>query len=283
MGQGRIGLKAGTDAEKEEIVRAICESMEGIAAKERASILVFKDFNQANSELLGAYFYKQGYSCSKSLPSTSMNIVFDSFEGYLKSLSSSSREGFRRKFKKIENNPPTALEITGCPDEESLCQLYGLYMQTVRRSEIEFEVLPLDFFRNISRNMPDNAKFFLWRMEGRLVAFALCLTKGDYFIDYYLGFDYCVAHQYNLYLVRFRDLMNWCIANKMKTYEMGQANYEVKRRLGFEFLPLFVYSKPRSRLLRPFFRFHHRFLMFENFDPVFKQMQSQPAAAGSSR
>ncbi|MDD5194663.1 MAG: GNAT family N-acetyltransferase [Candidatus Omnitrophica bacterium] len=274
MGQGRIGLQGA----REKILECIWERMEEMARHEKASILVFKDFNDSYTNDL-QLLLKRGFLRSHSLPSTAINIAFDNFEGYLKTLSSSSREGLRRKFKKMaKDNPPIHMEVVVDLDKDTASQIHALYLQTALRSNIEFEVLPLDFFIHAWKNLSQGVRFFLWRTEDRrIIAFAFCLAKDDYFVDYYLGFDYSVAHEYNLYLVRFRGLLEWCIANKMKTYEMGQSSYEIKRRLGFQFIPLYVYTKPCNKLLAPFFIFHHKFLMFERFDPVFKQMYKEGA------
>ena len=140
-----------------------------------------------------------------------------------------------------------------------------------------FELLPMAFFKNISKNMPEETKYFLWHMDGKLVAFLLCLVSKDRLIDYYVGLDYSIAHKYHLYFVKFRDIMNWCIKNKIKTYEMGITGYEPKRRLGFEFVPLYIYAKLRNRWMRPAFKIACQLLKFENFDPALK------AAKESSR
>jgi predicted N-acyltransferase len=153
-----------------------------------------------------------------------------------------------------------------------LAEVHRLYLQTYKKQDIGLEKVPMVFFKNISRNMPKETKYFLWRIEAKLVAFAFCLISGDYFIDYYLGFDYSVAYQYRLYFVRFRDLIQWCLAHGIKTYEMGQTGYEAKRRLGFNFIRLYFYMKHRNPLLNPFFNLVSYFMKPENFDPVFKKI-----------
>jgi hypothetical protein len=65
--------------------------------------------------------------------------------------------------------------------------------------------------------------------------------------------------------------MNWCIKHKIKVYEMGVTGYEPKRRLGFEFIPLYIYAKLRNRWMRPVFKAACRLLKFENFDPALKR------------
>jgi predicted N-acyltransferase len=156
-------------------------------------------------------------------------------------------------------------------DQQSLDEVYGLYLQAVKKHDMNFEIIPKDFFRLISQNMPEETKFFLWRLNGRLVAFALCLVVNGVCLDYYLGFDYALAHQYHLYFVRIKDTINWCLAHGIKTYEMGATGYEAKRRLNFEFIPVYLYVKIRYRILRLGFRVLSSFLKFENFDPVLKQ------------
>jgi predicted N-acyltransferase len=101
--------------------------------------------------------------------------------------------------------------------------------------------------------------------------FLLGLVSKDIFIDYYVGLDYSITHEYHLYFVKFRETLNWCIKNKIKQYEMGITGYEPKRRLGFDFVPLYIYAKLRNRALRPIFNLICQFLKFENFDPALKE------------
>jgi predicted N-acyltransferase len=120
--------------------------------------------------------------------------------------------------------------------------------------------------------MPHKVKFFLWEIDGKLVAFLLCLVSEDMLIDYYVGLDYSVAYKYYLYFIKFRDVLTWAIHHKIKRYEMGITGYEPKRRLGFDFIPLYLYVKLRNRMLRPAFNLICQFLKFENFDPVLKDI-----------
>ena len=268
MGPGRIGIAK----DPARVMQAISDCLEAIAKEQKASMIIFKDFTAAYDDTLKPLLKKR-FSKIQSLPSTDMDIRFSSFEEYLKTLGSVSREGIRRKFRKADGKIKIDLEITNALDDNVLPQVYELYLQTLERLDMGLEKLPMDFFRQVSLNMPKEVKFFLWRIEGRLVAFAFCLVSGDYFIDYYLGFDYAVAYDYNLYLIRFRDLMNWCIGNGIKKYEMGVTAYEPKRRLGFNFVPLYFYMKHRNKLINPFFGIGSQFLKPENFDPVFKEMK----------
>jgi predicted N-acyltransferase len=267
MGAGRIGISG----DSENVMELIYNCMEEIAQAEKASMIIFKDFSKSYDGILRP-LAKKGFSKIESLPSTDMEINFTNFNDYLKTLSRSSREGLKRNFKKVDNKIKIDLEVTDVLEDVVLAEVHRLYLQTYKKQDIGLEKVPMVFFKNISRNMPKETKYFLWRIEAKLVAFAFCLISGDYFIDYYLGFDYSVAYQYRLYFVRFRDLIQWCLAHGIKTYEMGQTGYEAKRRLGFNFIRLYFYMKHRNPLLNPFFNLVSYFMKPENFDPVFKKI-----------
>lgn len=255
LGQGRIGVAGGADI----VMKAIQRRMERIARKGRAAVIVFKGFDQASAALLDP-LQKSGFCKTESLPSTELKIDFKDFEGYLKTLSSASRYDLRRKFKKVDGHVDIRLEIVTDLEEDTLRQAYRIYLELVNRHDMGFELLPIEFFKNISGNMPKHARYFLWRIEGKLVAFMLCFISEDLFMDYYLGLDYSVAHKYHLYFIKLRDTLNWCIKHGIKKLDMGFTGYETKRRLNFEVIPLYIYVKLRNRALGPVYELICKFL-----------------------
>ena len=269
MGQGRIGMAG----DRQRVMRAIHDSLETLARREKASMIFFKDFTGEYDDLLGP-FLKKGFFKIEGLPNTDMRVRFRSFEEFLKTLSPVSRSGIKRKFKQIDGKVKFDLDIVTHLDEAALSEVHGLYLQTVRKNDDGLEIVPKEFFRNISRNMPQQVKYFLWRKDRNMVAFALCLVSAGDCIDYYLGFDYAVAYQYHLYFVRFRDLMEWCIAHGIKRYEMGQTGYEPKKRLGFDYIRLYYYIRHRNALLNFACRTLSPLFKPDNFDPVFKDMEA---------
>jgi len=270
MGPGRIGITG----DPGQVMEAIYGGLEKIATENKAALIFFKDFSKSYENLLKPFLAK-GFSRLEGFPTTEMDLHSNSFGDYLKTLSRVSRDGLKRNFKKIDTGVKIDLEEKKALENEELSQVYGLYLQTYNKQELGFEKLPSDFFKNISRNMPQETRYFLWRIDGKLVAFALCFIKDDYFIDYYLGFDYSLASRHYLYFVRFRDLMTWCIEHRIKKYEMGATSYEVKRRLGFNFVRLYFYVKHRNRLINRLLIPLMHVIKPENFDPVFKQMNRE--------
>ena len=274
IGPGRIGIVG----DRAKALKVILQKMEQIAKKGRASIIAFKDFDSSYTDILDP-LRKDGFYKFDSLPNTELNICFKDFEEYLKTLSAASRSNLRRKFKKTHKDLRMALEIVDAIDANALEDVYRLYMKTVDKYEMGFEILPIEFFERISTNLPKHAKFFLWRNDGELVAFNLCFVSEDVLMVYYTGLDYAVAHRYNLYFLTFRDVLTWCINHKIKKFEMGYKSYETKRRLGFDFVPLYTYVKLRNRMLRPVFNIFCQLLKFENFDPSLKKLRQKRGIA----
>jgi len=272
IGEGRIGVVG----EKNAIMDSILRKLEQVARKNRSPIIAFKDFRRADTDKLDP-LKKKGFTKFDCLPTTVLDVNFRNFEEYMMTLSAANRYDLRRKFKRVDGTVKIDLKIVDDLDEESLKEVYKLYLDIVEKHDMGFELLSIAFFKNLSKNMPGKVKYFLWIINGKLAAFLLCLVSKDTLIDYYVGLDYSIAHKYHLYFLKFRDVLNWCIENNINKYEMGITGYEPKRRLGFEFVPLYLYAKFRNRLFRPIFNFVCQFLKFEHFDPSLKKAKKRYA------
>jgi predicted N-acyltransferase len=87
-------------------------------------------------------------------------------------------------------------------------EVYPLYLNVYNRSKLHFEKLSKEYFLELAARMPDKVRFFIWRRNGKAVAFGNCLVRGDTVLAEYLGLDYSVALKLHLYHYVFRDLVN---------------------------------------------------------------------------
>ncbi len=108
--------------------------------------------------------------------------------------------------------------------------------------------------------MPERARFFIWRQEGRAIAFSLCLVHNGTIYDEYLGLDYRVAYELNLYFYTLRDIITWALGQGLHSYCSSPLNYDPKLHLGCELVPLDLYVMHTATLLNPLFRRVLRFL-----------------------
>jgi hypothetical protein len=160
------------------------------------------------------------------------------------------------------------------------------------RSKFQFEKLSRDYFCDLERRMPDKVRFFVWRQEGRIVAFAMCLVHEDTIYFEYLGLDYRIALDVHLYHRAISDLLGWAMANGYKWCCSTAVKYDPKYHLRFMLDPLDLYVRHTSnacnRLLRWLLplveptRYDKTLKQFPNFADLWgtPEGQSDPAGHG---
>ena len=129
--------------------------------------------------------------------------------------------------------------------EAEVDELYPLYLQTYNRSGMHFEKLTPEFLVRLGLSMPDKVRYFVWRQNGRPIAFSVCTIDGDTICDEYIGLDYQSSISSSLYHYTFRDIVTWAIENGLKTYASTGLCYDPKLHLRQELVPLDLYVRQR--------------------------------------
>jgi hypothetical protein len=216
-------------------------ALRGLARRERAWMIVFKDFIDADLGLL-APLKSHGWFTGDSVPTAKLDIAFGSTEQYLSTLSKCRRKDIKRKLKK--NDKGARLEVEAVNDiAHCIDDAHRLYLAVRDHGPLQWERLTKAFFLNFTREMPANAVYFLYWLkdEGggrRLVGLNFCLQFADRIVDKYIGMDYAVSRELNLYFVSFVNNVQWCIDHGLKTYILSQGGYRVKMHLGAQLVPL---------------------------------------------
>jgi Acetyltransferase (GNAT) domain len=248
-GEGHIGTLAAADATW--LADALHAVLPAIARSGKASLIALKDFSARYRSVLGA-FSDNGYARVPSMPMTRLALNFRNFDDYLASLSYGTRKSLRRKFRKTERMAKITREIT-TDITPYLDEAYPLYLAVHERSPMKFEKLTKEYLSQLGRNMPERTRFFLWRIDGRIVAFSVCLVHDGIIYDEYLGLDYSVALDLHLYFYTIRDILSWAIENGLTFYCSSPLNYDPKLHLGFELAPLDLYVRHARPALNPIF------------------------------
>lgn len=225
----------------------LAPAIPALARELDAPLIVLKEFPARYRAAL-ACFLRAGFTCIPSMPTTSVSIAYPSFDDYMsRALSSKTRKDLRKKFRAAEKSASIAMsavaDIGAVIDD-----VYPLYLRVYERAKLRFERLSKDYFCRLGREMPDKVRFFVWRQDGRIVAFALCMIEGDAIYGEYLGLDYAVALELHLYHYVFRDVASWAIANGFKSLGTGGLNYDPKLHLKCRLDPLDLYVKHTSPL-----------------------------------
>jgi predicted N-acyltransferase len=165
-----------------------------------------------------------------------------------RALSRKTRQDLRVKFRAAAAAPPITLTVVRdiAPDVDDV---YPLYLQVFERAKLRFERLTREFLCELSRRMPDKVRYFIWRQEGRVIAFSLCMVEGSDLYAEYLGLDYTLALKLHLYHYAFRDVVNWAIANGYENFRSTGLNYDPKLHLRARLDPIDLYVRHTSPLV----------------------------------
>lgn len=266
-GAGELGAISPED--QQWMAEALPEALRSLARQTNPSLIVFKDFYAKYRGYLNSLGLR-GYTRFPSMPMTQLSLEHASFDDYLASIGYTTRKSLRRKFRKAERAAKIDMEVV--TDVTShLDELYPLYLQVHERSPMKFETLTKDYFREVSRRMSDRARFFIWRQEGRMIAFALCFVHEETLYDECIGLDYSVALDLHLYFYTLRDVIRWGISQKLRAYCSGPLNYDPKLHLGCVLMPLDLYVMHTSPVVNHFFRRIIKYLGPTRHDPLLRQ------------
>ena len=183
-------------------------------------------------------------------------IDFGSVEAYISRLSSGRRKDIRRKLRARE---ALAIEAVPCGSDcfrspGVLDEYYALYLNVFRKSEMHFDLLSAEFFRDLLQDASSGGVVFEYRHGGWLIGYNICFVTADMLIDKYVGFQYPNARELNLYFVSWFHNLAYALERGLKFYVAGWTDPEIKSYLGarFTFTRHAVYV--RNGLLRAVLR-----------------------------
>ena len=268
-----IGCSAGEgelDHDAEWLPSALVEAIASFRPHAKASMVLLKDFPSTYRASLSA-FSAAGFQRAPSMPAATLALDFTSFEDFLKTrVSYSYRKNLRRKFRALDDAPPIAMEVVADVTPH-LAEIHALYLQTYSRSDFQFEQLTPEYFRMAGEKLGDRVRYFVWRQQGRIIAFSLCLVHGRTLYDLAVGMDYGIALDLHLYFVTWRDVIGWSLKNGIRTYHTGPLNYDPKSHLKMILAPQDLYARHHSRILNPLFKVAFKYLEPTRHDPVLKR------------
>ncbi|WP_424629684.1 GNAT family N-acetyltransferase [Bradyrhizobium sp. SYSU BS000235] len=252
------------------IAKVLSDGIVQIARSIRAYMIVLKEFPAEYRKPFGC-FLEKGFTRIPSMPMTIMDTGgFPDFDAYaLAKLSGQTRRQLRKNFKATEG-----IEISMRVTDDvggSVGEIYRLYLQVFERSKLRFEELTEDYFRALGKRMSDKTRFFSWRRDNALVAFALCMVESDQLFYEYVGLDYAVALDFHLYHYVTRDLFNWAVANRYTCIRSTGLNYEPKLRFRHRLDPIDLYVRHTSLLANAVLRRVLPRIVPARYDPVLQR------------
>lgn len=188
-------------------------------------------------------------------------LDFGTVDEYLERLSRNRRKDLRRKMKAGRHLDVRVVKLGDSlfRDEKILDEFYALFKAVYDQSEIHFDLPTKGFFRDLLAGMNGDGIALLYHANTELAGYNICLVHKKMLIDKYIGFNYPLARDANLYFISWLYNLQYALEHGLQTYVAGWTDPIVKKSLGasFTFTRHLVWIKnPLLRaLVRPFKRF----------------------------
>lgn len=259
-----LGFAPGTTTDEQRLMLGvILAQTETFARENRVRMIAVKDASAAQDALWAAAAKTHGLRRQPGLPTALIDMRFASLDDYLATLSKATRKDIRRKLKDAAGlRTEWRASIDGIEDE-----VMRLYQSTYANAEFSFEELTPEYFRGVLREMGDRASCATYWLDEKLVAFNLVLHDGKRLIDKFLGMDYAVAREYNLYFYTWIENMRRCIEFHVGIYQSGQGLHALKRRLGSRLSANWLWYRHRNRVVDAIFALVERIARLDRQDP----------------
>jgi len=230
----------GTVEQKRQWFRKLTDFFISDAATHKTSLLAFKDMNAANRKLFNECLHE--FHSVSGMPTAVSPITFKTIDDYFTQLSSATRKDMRRKLKKQSD---IHIEYTR-NIEPHIDDIYAMYLETRGRSDLQFEELTRDYFREVASH--PSGLCSLYFHGSRLIGCNLMLAGYGRLLDKFFCMRTEEGQAHNLYFISWFANLQYCLDHGLKTYQSGQAGYETKLRLGSLMEENWMYFHHRNRL-----------------------------------
>ena len=268
-----LGIESGVDAATQKhLLDAILGKMQEYAKQHRIGMIAAKDTSATQDALWAQAACSARLRRQPGLPTAYLDVHFSSLDEYLQSLSRATRKDLRRKFK---SNTALRVEwrndVAGIDDD-----VMRLYRETYANAELNFEELTSEYFAGVLRELGEHASCVAYWLGDRLVAFNLVLHDGKRLLDKFLGMDYAVARDYNLYFCTWMENVRYCIEHGLTVYQSGQGLHREKLRLGSRLSPNWLWYRHRNRVLDAILAVIEHIARLDRHDPELAALLKEP-------
>ncbi len=242
---GQVALVDGVDLDR--LAATLDEIAVKLADESGAKFISFKEYDPELATKL-APLERHGYRRAPSVVTHWLVGEYPSFEAYYESRSKRHRANIRRHYRKFDDAGLTWVHYRGRDDVARLFtdDVHRLYLNVFDRSQAKFEILPLSFFPELARQLPDESCFTFMFQGERPVGFCCGVASPGGHTLLYCGLDYGLNAQADLYFnIIYRGLAQG-LAPGVRTVHVGASADEFKKHLGCVQIPLSIYLKARG-------------------------------------
>jgi hypothetical protein len=130
-------------------------------------------------------------------------------------------------------------------------EIYVLYESVYEKAKFKLLKLPVNYFGRLKEIFSSNFIVTGFFLEGKLLAFSSSLLMPDKSLEaHYIGLDYSLNQEYDLYQNILYCNIDLAIQNKKLKVNLGRTAAEIKTTVGAKAVDLICYVKPQNTLSR---------------------------------
>jgi ribosomal protein L10 len=239
---------------KETVVNELVLEITDLVSKEEKlrgtiSAILLKDFDKPLKP--EALLKDEKYSKFFVEPNLIVTIPEDvkSITEYIELFSKKYRNRAKGIFKKGADLQMRTLSHKEIIAEEK--NLYRLYEEIFTNAKFKLIKLPENYFSSVKAIYPEHFSVIAYYLEGKMVAFGSSFLMHDGTLEaHYIGFDYSLNNQYDLYQNLLYCAIGEAIKNKRNKINLGRTAAEIKTTVGAVAQDLICYIKPQNTISR---------------------------------
>lgn len=197
----------------------------------------------------------KNFTKGKYLPICTLENKWNTFEEYMSSLRSNYRRRYNQALKKGAD-----IKIDILKDNSQFTDdMYQLYEQVFEHSTYSLEKLNKEFFEN------DISKILTLSVNDKVEAIVQIIEDrvNDTLIFEFGGYNYEIAHEYDLYHNMLIQMVKYAIDNKFKYINFGQTAYDAKLKFGAEIKQSYFLLSHSNKLLNYLIKKNIKFLEYK--------------------
>ncbi len=223
------------------------------------SIIIVKDYFSDDKVKPEAYLKKKNYHTFVVEPEMIVKVrpewIF--FEDYMLSMEKKYRN--RAKSVATKSNQLQEANLTAKEIEEQLNDIYPLYRNLHDKADFRLSALTPAYFVEMKSRFPEKFNLITYSLHGKIVGFRSYFASNSQIEAHFIGIDYSINRELNLYLRILYDYVKDAIDSNKTELLLGRTAAEIKSTVGAVAHDLTCYIRHRNivsnQILRPFVEF----------------------------
>jgi Acetyltransferase (GNAT) domain len=248
----------------EDILAVLDAVIRDLANETRSDAIVYKEFGNGDLEWTRPLL-ALGYRLIPTPPMHFFKPSFGDFDEYRAALKTRYRQQVNRSLRKLKV-PGIRQEILTDSEEISrryTAPVHDLYCQMAAKAEAKLEILPIEFFRQLTSRLEGEVDLLVISKDSRIVAFGWCLHAGSSYHLLFAGLDYQLNEELDLYFNLMYAGLDRALRKQVSTIHVGQSADAFKARIGCNSEPLYVLAKGLKPLIALLVRFAGSLLVLQ--------------------